>query len=373
MTPYEIDEKTERLQRMLVDEELDGVLLNAQHNFAWLTGGGSNGIDLSRENGAANLLVASDGRRFVIANNIEMPRLLAEELAAADFEPVEIAWQNEKAIGDLALRKAKELLGGNAAIATDLALFADARSVENKIAACRYQLTSDELARYRKLGRDSGTAIRHAIDKLNPGQTEIEIAETLRHELEAGGMTSVVTLVAADERISQFRHPVPTANRWSKALLLVTCAKRGGLLTSQSRLVCVGKIPDELKMKTEATAYVNACLLDATRPGTTGSELYTTAANAYAEKNFADEINKHHQGGAAGYKTREWVAHAQSTEIVQLNQPFAWNPSITGTKVEETCITTADGVEIVTASPDLPQITTTVNGREYFSPGILSL
>lgn len=358
---------------MLVDEGLDGVLLNAQHNFAWLTGGGSNGIDLSRENGAGNLLVVADGRRFVIANNIEMPRLLAEELKAEDFEPIESLWHDEKVTGDLVLRKAKKLLGGNSLIATDMPLFADVRPIENKIAPCRYSLTTDELVRYQALGRDSGAAIRRVIDKIEPGQTEIEIAETLRQGLASAGMVSVVTLVAADERISQFRHPVPTANRWQKTLLLVTCAKSGGLITSQSRLICVGETPDDLKTKTEATAYVNACLLDATRPGITGAELYTVAANAYSEKNFADEINKHHQGGAAGYKTREWVAHPQSSDVVQINQPFAWNPSITGTKVEETCVTTDDGVEIVTASPHFPQIVTLVNGREYYSPGILSL
>ena len=358
---------------MLVREGLDAVLINAQQNFAWLTGGGSNGIDLSRENGAANLMVTADGRRFVIANNIEMPRMLAQEINEADFEPIEMRWQDEKAISDLALRKAKEMLGEKAAIATDIALFAAAKPIEGKIAPCRYRLTRDELARFRTLGRDSGAAIRRVIDKVIPGKTEIEIAETLRHELASNGMTSVVTLVAADERISQFRHPVPTTNRWEKTLLLVTCAKRGGLLTSQSRLICIGEIPNDLKTKTEAAAYVNACLLDATRPGISGAELYTVAANAYSEKNFANEINKHHQGGAAGYKTREWVAHSNSAEIVRLDQPFAWNPSITGTKVEETCVTTENGVEIVTASPDFPQIATTVNGREYFSPGILSI
>jgi antitoxin VapB len=141
-------------------------------------------------------------------------------------------------------------------------------------------------------------------------------------------------------------------------------------------------VPDELKIKTEAAAYVNACLLDATRPGTTGAGLYTAAANAYSEKGFADEINRHHQGGAAGYKTREWVAHPLGAEVVQPGQAFAWNPTITGTKVEETCIAAADGaegadvtegVEVITTSPDFPRIASTVQGREYFSPGILSL
>ena len=367
----ELEEKTERLTAMLVRENLSAVLLNAQHNFAWLTGGGSNGIDLSRENGAASLLVTRKGKRYVVSNNIEMPRMLAEEISTNDFEPVEFTWESEKAVGDLALRKVSELVDGE--IATDLTHFAGSRSIESKIATCRYKLTTDELVRYRALGRDSGVAIRRVIDKIEPGQTELAIAEKLRHELASRGMISVVTLVAADERISRFRHPVPTLKPWSKTLLLVTCAKRGGLITSQSRLVCMGEIPDELKTKTEATAYVNACLLDATRPGVTGAELYTVAANAYAEKNFADEISKHHQGGAAGYKTREWVAHPKSAEIVQLDQPFAWNPSITGTKIEETCITTTDGIEIITESPDFPRITTVVNGREYYSPGILSL
>ncbi|CAN5457402.1 M24 family metallopeptidase [soil metagenome] len=357
---------------MLERERIGAVLLNAQHNFAWLTGGGTNGVDLSRENGVASLLVTQKGERYVLANNIEMPRMLAEEVSTDDFTPVEFAWEDEKGNGELALGKAKEILG-DVEIATDIPIFAGAKPIENKIAPCRFSLMPDELERYRLLGTDSGAAIRRAIDKLVPGETEIEIAERLRHEFGLGGMTSAVTLVAADGRISQFRHPVPTANRWRKTLLLVTCAKRGGMLTSQSRLVCLGEIPDELARKTEANAYVNACLLNATRPGATGAELYAAAAKGYADKGFADDIHLHHQGGAAGYKTREWVAHPQSTEVVQLNQAFAWNPSITGTKVEETCIATDGGIEIVTASPDFPRILTTVNGREYISPGILSL
>ena len=357
---------------MLVEEGLGGVLLSAQHNFSWLTGGASNGIDLSRENGAAYLLVRSDGKRYVLANNIEMPRLLAEGLSVDDFEPVEFSWQDEKGSGNFVIEKGKALLAGGD-IATDIAIDTGTKAVEGKIAVCRYSLTADEAARFRIQGRDAGIAVRNVIDKLSPGESEIEIAEKLRHEFALGGMTSVVTLVAADERIAQYRHPVPTEKRWTKTVMLVICAKRRGLITSLSRIVCVGEVPDELKQKTEAAAYVNACLLDATRPGATGAELYNTAANAYAAKGFADEINRHHQGGAAGYKTREWVAHPQNAEVVQPNQAFAWNPSITGTKVEETSIAIENGVKVITTSPNFPQIASRVNGREYFSPGILSL
>ena len=155
--------------------------------------------------------------------------------------------------------------------------------------------------------------------------------------------------------------------------MLVTCARRGGLIASLSRIVCAGSVPDELRRRTDAVARVNARLLAATRPGAVGSELYGTAAAAYADEGFEGEEHLHHQGGACGYRTRDWVAHPASAETVQVNQAFAWNPSITGTKAEETCMASAEGVEILTTTPEWPQITVRVDGREYPSPDVLSL
>ena len=349
---------------MLDEAKLGGVLINAQHNFAWLTGGASNGIDLSRESGAASLLVTAKGRRFLLANNIEMRRLLAEELSADDFEPIEYRWQDEKREG-FVIEKVRGLLdGGDLATET---------GIEGELARCRYRLTADEISRYRRLGREAAHALSTVVAGITPGESEIEIAEKMRHQLAVGRMISVVTLVGADERIERFRHPLPTSKRWNKTLLLVTCAKRGGLIASLSRMITVGTATDELKRRTEAAAHVNACLLDATRPGASGAELYRVAAEAYSAKGFADEIDKHHQGGAAGYQTRDWVAHPASNEIVRMDQAFAWNPSITGTKVEQTSIVTADGFETLTASAEMHHIPVTLNGREYLSPGIIQL
>ena len=97
---HEVEIKTERLTRMLAAENLCGVLINAQHNFAWLTGGKSNAINSSVENGACFLFVLSDGKKFVLANNIEMPRILSEEISAEEFEPLEFTWQDEKSAGN---------------------------------------------------------------------------------------------------------------------------------------------------------------------------------------------------------------------------------------------------------------------------------
>ncbi len=369
----ELSEKTGRIVEMLERECLDAVLLNARHNFAWLTCGGTNGVDTSRENGVATLMVTREGRRFVIANNIETPRMLAEEVPNAHFEPLSFTWQAEKADGGTVSKTALSVLRPGAAIAADIDIGGGVPTIEGKVAACRHRLTADEAVRFRRLGSDAGAAMRQAINRFEPGDTEIAIAEKIRHELASAGAVSVVTLAAADDRIKRFRHPVPTANRWQRTLLTVTCARRGGLIVSLSRIVTLGTPDDELIRRTQAAADVFAALRHATRPGTTGRELYEAAERAYRAAGFPDEIGLHHQGGAAGYKTRDWVAHPSSGEAVKLGQAFAWNPSITGTKVEETCIVTEGGTDVVTASPDFPLIAAMIGGTEYLSPGILSL
>ncbi|HVF30828.1 MAG TPA: M24 family metallopeptidase [Pyrinomonadaceae bacterium] len=367
----ELDEKTGRLRRMLEAESLNGVLINTQHNFSWLSCGGSNGIDLSRENGAGFLFVTKEGRRFVVANNIEMSRLLAEELPRdSGFEPVQIAWQAEKDPQNI-LHAIRSIAGGDE-IGCDIP-FPETRNVEWPIANCRFQMTPDEIERFRQLGADAGSALDDVIPRLDPGQTEKLVARQVRDELAAHDIYPVVTLVAGDDRIANYRHPVPTDNVWRNTLMIVVCARRHGLVASLTRIVCAGEVPSELQHRTEAAAAVNAAFYSGTVEGAVGSELYQRAAEAYAAQGFADEINKHHQGGACGYRTRDWVAHPTGGEIVLLNQAFAWNPSITGTKTEETGILTENGFEVITASNSFPKIMNVVDGREYFSPGILSL
>ncbi len=365
----EIEIKTERLTKMLTDENLGGVLLNAQHNFAWLSGGKSNAINSIVENGACFLFIRRDGKKFVLANNIEMTRFLTEEISAEDFEPIEFAWQTEKVSGDFIFEKAKTLLNETGEIVSDLSLNPKIRAVEGKIAKLRFSLVDEEIERYRSLGKDAGLAIGKVFETIETGETEIEIARKVKDALAAFDIQSVVTLIGADERIEKFRHPIPTQNVWKKVLLIAVCARRSGLIANLSRIACVGEIPSDLKRKTESVAKVFARMLSATIEGKSGAEIYKTTAEAYAAEGFASEIDKHHQGGATGYKTRDWVAHPTSAETVFPNQAFAWNPTITGTKAEETFI----GTEILTASPDFPTISVEIDGIEYRSPDILKL
>lgn len=349
----EHDEKLRRVVRVARDLRAGGVLLATHHNIAWLTSGRHNRVDTSRETGSARLFVTADGRRYVLANAIEMPRMLDEVLAGLDYTPVEYPWTDDQDPGH-AVRAAGGVLKNGAAIAADWPL-PDTKGVEPALMRARARLTDGEIARYRRLGRDAGLALGNVCRSLTPGDTELDIARSIADAAAGVRARAVVALVGADDRLRRYRHPVPTAAPWKHVVMLALCAERDGLIASLSRVVAAGA-PADLETRTTTAATVFGRVLAATRPGATAPQLYDTLVRAYAETGFAGEELKHHQGGAIGYRAREWVAHPRSQEVVAECQAVAWNPTVTGTKVEDTALVVGDGIEIITSTPDWPVI-----------------
>jgi len=366
----ELDEKRERLARLCHEAGVAGVILATQANFSWLTGGRTNRIDGSRELGAGSLLVAADGRVSILANAIEMPRLVGEELADLAFTPVEYPWADDHAAPDTLVRLSKEVLGADARIGADWPL-AGATVVD--VARVRAPLTAAELNRYRQLGREAAQAFERTCRALQPGLSEQEVARRASDAAASIGARAIVVLVAADDRVARFRHPVPTTVGWRRTVLVAQVAQRQGLSVSLSRIVSAAPVDADLAQRTQATCGVFGALLDATRPGATAADLFSSAAAAYARAGFPGEERKHHQGGATGYRSREWVAHASSREHVRAPQAFAWNPSITGTKVEDTALVTEDGVELITSTGEWPSVPITVRGRKLAAPDVLGI
>jgi antitoxin VapB len=367
----EVDVKVERLARLARAEGVGGVLVNTQPNFAWLTGGRLNRIDGSREPGAGCLLITDRGERFAIANNIEMPRLQDEALADLGFAPCEHAWTTEQADPGQVIASARRLVGGRD-VACDAAL-PGGRPRESLIASARALLTEAEVTRYRALGCAMGRMLGDVCRALTPGLEEIEIVNRLSAAVFCAQARPIVTLVAADDRIDRYRHPVATPRPWRTRVLVVLCAQRDGLVVSLSRMVTAGPAGDELTRRTNATARVFARLLESTRPGVTGAQLFATAAQGYRDEGFPAEETRHHQGGAIGYRSREWIAHPASGEMVQRQQAFAWNPTITGTKIEDTALVIDGQVEMLTSTPDWPAVELATNGSHARAAAPLAL
>lgn len=359
----EVAIKTARAAELARRHGLGGVLLSTPPAFAWITGGGSNRIDVSRETGAGAVLVTADEQRYLIANNIEMPRLTDEVLMPASqlpatqpatFEPIELAWTAERADARLLAATASRLCSG-LPIGCD-APIAGATMMDADVTQLRAPLTSTEIDRYRALGRDAGTVVADALRTATPGLREREVAARVAAALLAVGARPLVLLAGADERLARYRHPVVTDVVWRHTLMLAVCAERGGLVVALSRVIHAGTPSAHLLDTTARTAQVFGALVSGTRPGRTGAELFEIARHTYAAVGVPGEELKHHQGGAIGYRSREWVAHPASQMVVAAPQAFAWNPSITGTKIEDTALITSSGAELITQSPAWPTI-----------------
>jgi antitoxin VapB len=218
-----------------------------------------------------------------------------------------------------------------------------------------------------------------AVRAVSPGQSEYQIAGLLAQEAECRGVQATVILVAADERIFNYRHPIPTGKKLERYAMLVLCGQRQGLVCSLTRLVHFGPLPDELRRRAAAVAQVDATFIAATRPGRLLGQIFRDGVAAYAQAGFPDEWRLHHQGGPAGYEPREIVANPDSADNVSTGQVYAWNPSITGTKSEDTILVGENGNEILTAIPGWPSLAVPVvgdfasGGQMIERPAILEL
>ena len=360
----EFNLKQEKIQAMLAHNGLDALLLKDVSSFAWATCGAASYVNTAATEGAATLLITPTGR-YVISNNIEATRLEQEEGLK------EQGWQFRVGPWHMAEHHIAELTQG-LRLGSD-SPYSGATDLSAVISRMRAELTSEEGKRFKALGQLCAEAMDEAIRAVRPGQSEYEIAGLLARAAENRGAPAIVNLIATDERIFAFRHPLPTAKKLDRYAMLVLCGRRWGLVCSLTRLVYFGPLPDELQRKAEATAQVDATLITATRPGRRLSDVFGQGVAAYGATGFADEWQLHHQGGLAGYEPREIVATPLSSDVVTVGQVYAWNPSITGVKSEDSILIGESGNELLTEIEGWPVIDVTVDSQNIKRPAILEV
>ena len=367
MPDREIQTKQRRLTEYLERHGLDAVLLQQRGNFAWITGGRDNHIANNTEAGVTAIF-ATATERVCLSNNIEAPRMEREELAKSEIPVVTFPWYDRKR----GAAKVAEVIAGRKVAADMDALGVGLPPLPSGFNELRWALTEEEVVRYREGAKRASAAMERACRSIEFGDTEHEIAGTLDYHQHQAHCTPLVTLVASDERIEKFRHPIPTRKTVEHYVMLVTCAAYGGLISCLTRFVSFGPVSRELEDKLQAIADIDAAINLSTRPGKMLGELFQVLQKAYADNGYADQWKLHHQGGPTGYANREAVATPDNTIAVKADQAFAWNPSIVGIKSEDTVLCTQAGVEVLTShSDEWPTVVGRFDGRQLPRADIL--
>jgi len=360
----EIKEKEKRVRNFLKSKSLKGLVLKRQANFSWMTCGGLNLVGIATEMGATSLLI-TENSKFVISNNIEAPRMIEEEgLEKQGFVIKTFPWFEDQEVSIV-----KELLG-EGPLGSD-GLFPNAQMMAEDIARLRYSFTPDEQKRYRWLGKRVSIALEKTMMKTKRGEKESSVVGRLSKELWKDRIDPVTLMSAADDRISNFRHPIPTEKKIEKYLMVSVNARKWGLIVSLTRFVHFGKLPEELRKKYEANVFIDCTMMAHTRPGIPAKEVLQKGMDAYREKGYPEEWKLHHQGGSIGYTGRDYRVNFKTPDIIQENQAFTWNPSITGTKSEDTILATPKGPEMITHPILYPTLSLSVAGISFIRPDVL--
>jgi Xaa-Pro aminopeptidase len=348
----ELDTKLGLVRDAMRRHGLGAVRLRGVDWFAWATCGGSSVVILTTEAGVAEVLITPDVAQ-VLTDRIEEARLREEEVPAG----LEV-WAGPWAVP--AAREDYVAASARGPIASDRPE-GDERPLPPELVAAKRRLLPQEVERYRALGRESAEAMTEVLRRAGPDGTEQSLAGAGAEALWRRGIHPTLTLVAGERRLPIHRHATAGPERLGARAMLVFCARRHGVYANLTRFVYFRPPTDQERRLAADVALVEADAWAASRPGARLNAVYEAIVASYARHGHPGAEQLHHQGGTTGYLSREVVARPHTDIAIQSGTALAWNPSLPGSKIEDTVLTTDAGIEILTADPVWP--TVTVAGR----------
>ncbi|MEA5145874.1 MAG: M24 family metallopeptidase [Candidatus Limiplasma sp.] len=358
----ELQVKLGRIRDLMVRYGWDGVLLGRNENFCWLSCGHNAFVDKSSQNAVVKLLITAQ-EQYVFANASEQFRIPEEELNGLGFQRIAFPWDGCE---EDALRPYVE----GKCIASDCGAF-DTPDHSAEIGGLRSPLTPEEIARYREIGPLCAGIVEDCCREISPCDTEYQIAGNVTGKLMALGFQVPVCLIAADERLLKYRHPLPVGARVKDRAMIAICAQKYGLTISMSRIVCFTPLDAETQKKYDALLKIDATYILNTTAGARAGEIVQKAHQEYAQSGYEADFHLHHQGGALGYLTRDYCANEANQSMVLDGQAFSWNPTIAGVKCEDTYLVFGDRQEILSDTGNWVYRDVSVDGKTVRRPLIL--
>jgi len=365
----EAAEKVARLRSALAARKLDGVLIGTERNLNWLTAGGKDNVVWVQREAPVKLLVTAD-KLYLIADNIEGPRVMTEELDGLGYEWVKYDWHGSDKELVKQLLRGKKI--GFDIPAPALAYDRDPAKTAFDFTEVYYPITSGELKKYRWLGRKTSEVLEQVAQAVRPGMTERDVQYLLGRELWYWDIVPTVILSAVDDRFKTYRHPVVVGATLKRYAALNVCARRWGLVVSTTRMVHFGEPDPALAKAWAAGPQVNAAMWAASKPGNTLGDVVQAAQEGYRAIGYPEEWRLHHQGGMILTLERLDLVKPGDKTVIKPGMVLAWNPTVQGAKFEDTVVVKEDGtLENLTPAITWPTVSVQAGAHTYKVPGLL--
>jgi len=326
----EFRDRVKSLRELMAARSASALLLSKCCNFSWFTFGARSHITLNSTEGEASILITGD-RVYMITNNIEKQRIQEIELDESllgEFGFLEYSWfepSGEKRLLDSVV---------NGKLISDTGRYS---SEYVDITPMRSVLSETEIDTYKALGRECDEIFSLIVPDLNRHMTELEVQGLFYRAMAERDIEPVLTLVFSEESSLSYRHNLSRDVRLGKRGFASICARKRGLIISSSRSFLF-EASDDIRRQHEQNCLIDAKVIGCSKPGVKLSQVFERLVEAYETAGRAGEWKLHHQGGTAGYLPREVIANLKSDIVLQIGNAVAWNPTIRGTKSEDTVL-----------------------------------
>ena len=362
-TVEDIEPKKDRILEYLGMNKYDGAVIGRRDNFAWFTSGGENKVLNFSDFGFSYLLITKNKIQLV-SQIMDGQRVIDEELNGLEIEYVPLKWfEDSKEDTILKLTSGKNIL-------SDIPL-PECKYSPDEFYSLHYPLTPLEIERLRWLGSKSEKIIRNVSDNISSGMREVEIAGMLLGEYGKSGIECEVLMIGSDERISKYRHPLPSDKKINKFVLVHPAVKKWGLHANVTRLVSLEKLNPEIQKRFDAACRIAGEVILSCKQGTKFIDILEKQKNLYETLGYKDEWDKHYHGGISGYLLADATVGMNPDLSVTNNQAYDWFITITGVKVEELSINVNNNIEVPSIDGAWPVKKYEINGQILELPQIL--
>ena len=220
-------------------------------------------------------------------------------------------------------------------------------------------------------GEKVSLALEETLSETSRGEKEAEVVGRLCQKLWKDRIDPVTLMAAADDRVYRFRHPIPTEKSIERYLMVSVNARKWGLIVSLTRFVHFGKIPEKLSEQYLANVFIDCTFMAETPPRCSCQGGPEKGDGGLPQEGLPRGVEAPSPGGIHRLCRKGLQGPLQTPDLILENQAFTWNPSIGGTKSEDTIVAGNTGPEMITRPMIYPEISLTVGGIDFRRPAIL--
>ncbi|TWT63550.1 hypothetical protein [Rubinisphaera italica] len=294
----EVEQNHQAVLKLLQETRYDGLLLTLPENIAWFTAGGQVHFQHGSGRPETALFINKTGRIVLTVDSVA-PQFFDREIKALGFQLKERLWTD--GLEDLS----DEICRGRAVISDSG--FGRTRALANRIDPLRQQFSESTANKYSTTQQKLTQLVNEVASKIQPGQTEIEVASLIAAELIAHQFQPQRLQVYADEHHFQYPHwdcdHTPIQSR---------CAVHGivsqaGLYYATTETVDFNAPDQSILQKREQAQVILTRASELSKVGFSLTKLWQEILKTYTELGIPDEWRTAEFAMQLGYRNPEQI------------------------------------------------------------------